>query len=206
MTSFNTSEFIERGEKLHADISDFAQRLSLASRTAIGATNPALAGTELGDEWPLSFDLTIMHRLAEMATPTTRSIGRVAVGGEQIEPPRPEMFIEEKIRSDALEEAYGSDAPHQAFALDLLGWTNRMEEAGWSLLVRMDVSARGRIELAFYEDNDTTRAYFNSLTDVNSLTKVDIAEGTQPYAYLGERVVVDDSNFALEVLTAAAQK
>jgi hypothetical protein len=201
MTSFgDISGLVERGESLRADVHNFAERLSAASRVAIEATNPLLAGTEVGEEWPLTFDLTIEQRLAEMVIPSPRYVGEAAAVKEKPTSARTEMFMEDKIRNDALEEAYGTEAPRQAFALDVMGWASRMEQADWPILVRMSVLDRGRVEVGVYEDNADTRAYLSALTDASRLTEGDIAEGAQPYAYLGERVVVDDPSFASEVL------
>jgi hypothetical protein len=199
MTSFDTTQLVERGQSLQVDVHTFAEQLSNASRLAINATNPALAGTELGDEWPLTFDLTIEDRLTGMVAAKPRAVGKVAVAGEE-STSIPEMFIEDKIRNDALAEAYGSEEPRHAFTLDLLGWLGKMEQAGWSVLARVNVSDLGRIELGLYEDNDSTRSYFDRLVDRGRLTEADIAEGAEPYTYLGERVVVDDPRFAAEVL------
>jgi hypothetical protein len=200
MTSFDTSKLVERGQSLGADIHTFADGLSAASRSAIEATNPGLEGTELGDEWPLSVDFIIEKRLAEMVSPTPRSIGSVAVRAET-PASFPVMFLEDKIRNDALEQAYGSEAPRHAFARDILGWVSKMEQESWSLLVRMSVADEGRVELGVYEDNDATRAYFDTLTNGSCLTPEDIAGGAKPYAWLGERVIVDDPTFASEVLS-----
>jgi hypothetical protein len=200
MTSFDTSKLVERGQSLETEINTFADGLSAASRNAIQGTNPKLAGTELGEEWPLTVDFIIEQRLAGMVSPRPRSIGSVAVKAEA-PVSFPETFLEDKIRNDALEEAYGSEAPRQAFARDVVGWVNKMEQTGWSLLVRMNVGDGGRVELGLYEDNDATRAYFDTLTDGSRLTAGDIAEGAEPYARLGERVIVDNPTFGAEVLS-----
>ena len=190
MKSFDTTEFLERGAKLQADIYNFAGRLSTASRAAIEAVNPDLTGTLLGQEWPLTYDLVIERRLAEMVSPTVpRSLGEVAVASEKpTEDPIPTIFLQSRFMNYALEEAYGQDTPRQALAWDVVSWTKKMEQASWPLLLSMDVLERGRVTVSVYEDTDKTRAYFRSRT-----------EGAEPYGSLSERVIVEDPTFATEV-------
>lgn len=197
MNLFDPSPLTEQGEKLRSNIHKFAGDLSDASRDSVKKTNSALEGTELGEEWPLTSSPIIEQRVAEMAMP--RSIGYIAIGREQPQPTVPEIFMGDKIRNSVLAEAYGDDQPREAFARDVLNWINKMHETGWSLLAQLFVDDMSRVELRIYTDNEAGRNYFDTLTSTANLTPEDVDEGAEPYAWLGERIIVDDPTFTSKV-------
>lgn len=196
--NFATSPFIERSDRLQADIHDFAQRLSTASHIAHVATNPALGGTELEDVWPLSDETAIEQRLTGMAF-TPRRAGGIAVASQRLASPVPEAFMGDKFYDDTLEQAYGANRIRQAFVSDLAKWADKMDQAGWPFLVRLTVADSRRTEVSTYEDNEATRAYFDMLATGGRLDERATADG-EAYGRIGERIVVDEAAFVLSLL------
>jgi len=196
MNNFDTSGFVERGHSLFADMHTFAEQLSTSSRDAIQSVNPELTDTALGEAWPLTFNLGVEQRLISMIGPAPRLVGGVALT-ESAVTKRPTAFTLSKFDNDILGEAYGDERPRHAFAADIVGWAQRMEECGWPLLAVMGILDRRRVELSIYEDNTETNAYLGTLIS----GQPPAAGDANPYVRLSDRVAVDSPGFAVEVLS-----
>lgn len=189
MSSFDTSQLVERGQNLLSDIHFFATRLSAASCNALAVVNPVVADTQLKESWPLGFGPAIERRIREMAVSSLHSVGNLAVTEATA---IPKVFMGSKIYDNALTQAYGVEAPRKNFALDVVGWAERMGSEGWSLLARMVVLGRTRVEVEVYEDNEAARAYFDTLIAGNHLAQAEIAQGLQSHVRLSDRVIIDN--------------